>query len=262
MPNIKNFNPIKSMKNIFNSTKQARFSDLLTLALMIFATFALFSLLYFYVRPIKTVDIKVPVATDQSAYSPGDQISGIFFGEVFYEGRVKVLREIFCSNYKAVIDPPVLAADGDFFNTISVPRTLEGTTAPIGHLPESVPVGANCVLRFTNIYEISTPFGMRRLEAKYYTQNFAIISDKRSNALDCEAAGGNDCTNDDTVKVENQTQNNTPTQNPTQTQNPPQQVQPNQTTNNNTTNNNTTTPPAEIPETCTVNLLGIKIGCN
>lgn len=247
-----------------------KFSDFLTLAAMIIGVFALFTLIYFYVRPIKTNDVKVPVATDQSTYAPGEDISGIFFGEVFYEGRVKILREVFCTNYKATIEPPKNNAEGSFFETISTPRKLEGLTVPIGQLPKNIPVGVNCVLRFTNLYEIQTPFGIRRIEYAYYTQNFSIISQQRRDILDCEAAGGTDCvekTEQTSVENTNQTSDASST---TIYYGAPNSAAPDQTTNNttnNTTTNNSTTnnPPAEPitpPRQCAINALGLHLICN
>ena len=248
--------------------------DYVTTFIMAIALIALFMLLYFYVRPIKTVDIKVPVATDQSSYAPGESIGGIFFGETFYEGHVQVLREVFCTNYKGVIEPNANSANGNLFSTYSVPRKLEGITVPIGTLPADIPVGVNCVLRFTNIYEIQTPFGIRKITTSYYTQNFSIISIQRRNLLDCETTGRTDCD----ALTESQTiiQNNTPTTQtaPTSTSsggtqstnsrsqnNAPQTT--NNTTNNSTTNNTTNNPVVEpAPEQCTATVLFIKIGCN
>lgn len=249
--------------------------DYVTTGIMVIALLALFALLYYYVRPIRTVDIKVPVATDQSSYAPGESIGGIFFGETYYEGHVKILREVFCTNYKGFIPPENGQSDGNLFSTYSVPRKLEGITVPIGKLPADIPVGVNCVLRFTNIYEIQTPFGIRKITTSYYTQNFAIISVERRNILDCEARGEKDCV--EKYSGSSTISDNTPTTQtaPTSFSNgyestnsnnvsQPSQNTTNNTTNNsttnNTTNNNTTNEPA--PDQCTAQILFIKIACN
>ena len=125
------------------------------------------ALIWLYVRPIQVADIKVPVATDQASYYPGEEISGIFFGEIYYKGEVRVLREVFCKNYHDVIVPPPSAQNGDYYDTQSIPRKIEGLSVNIGLLPKNIPVGSNCVLQFTNVYSIQTPFGIRHLEYQY-----------------------------------------------------------------------------------------------
>ena len=89
--------------------------------------------------------------------------------------------------------PPEQARNGDFYDTQSVPRKIEGLSVNIGQLPKKIPVGSNCVLQFTNVYEIQTPFGIRRIEYQYYTQNFSIVTIERRQQLECEAAGRKDC---------------------------------------------------------------------
>jgi hypothetical protein len=248
--------------------------DVITGFAILVGVAALIALVYFNAVPVKLADIKVPVATDKSSYYPSQQVGGIFFGETFYDGNVKILREVFCANYHGVIKPPAEAADGDFFDTIAKPRKLDGTTVPIGTLPADVPIGQNCVIRFRNVYNIQTPFGVRHEEYEYYTQNFSIITKERRQQLDCEAKGGsiekcldlqdnqaaNTTTNpllgsdnlvgggrDDEKNTNNSETNNT-----------------SNTTTNNTTNNNTTTPPpVTVREECTIDTLFglVKIGC-
>lgn len=164
--------------------------DAVTVAIMGVALLLLASLIWYNVRPLKLLEIKVPVATDQSSYSQGEEISGLFFGEGFYTGHTKILREVYCKNYKGVIKPPPASADGDFFSSRVEPTKYEGTSRVVGNLPDNVPVGSNCVLKFLNIYEIQTPFGVRKETVEYYTQNFAIISKERRAILDCEAETG------------------------------------------------------------------------
>lgn len=187
------FHPLRTRARLIKDSWKWQTADIIFIGTMLFAVLALIALLWYNVRPIKTVDIKVPVATDRSAYAPGEQIGGIFFGEIYYNGSVKVLREVYCKDYKAIIEPPASAKNGDFYNTQSIPRKLDGLSVNIGSLPKDIPVGKNCVLQFTNVYEIPTPFGTRHIEYSYYTQNFAIISQERRNLLECEASGRKDC---------------------------------------------------------------------
>lgn len=224
---------------------------------------ALLTLVWLYVRPIATANIKVPVATDQASYYPGEDISGIFFGDTYYTGEVRVLREVFCKDYKGVIAPPAGAANGNFFSTQGKPRHLEGQTIIVGNLPTNVPVGSNCVLQFTNIYDVQTPFGIRHLEYQYYTQNFSIVTKERRQQLECEASGRKDCSFIVDVPAK---ETDGSIQAPAVQSSPETQQAP--ITNNTTYNNTTTTnPPAasepapRYVEQCTVNLLGVKAFC-
>lgn len=241
----------------------------LTIAAFTIGVIALLALIWLYVRPIKVADIKVPVATDQASYYPGEEISGIFFGEIIHRGEVRVLREVFCKNYHDVIAPPDAAKNGDFYDTQSIPRKIEGLSVNIGMLPRNIPIGANCVLQFTNVYEIQTPFGIRRIEYQYYTQNFSIVTIERRQQLECEAQGRKDC--------------NYLTDNPSASSAEPEQVINKQESvdsavdtmppqnvyydNRSTTDYNTVNPPAasepapRFEEQCSVNLLGIKAFC-
>lgn len=246
--------------------------DIITILGVIVALIALAALVFVNVRPIKFADIKVPVATDKSSYYPAQPISGIFFGETYFDGNVKILREVFCTNYHGVIKPPAESADGDFFSTIAKPRQFNGNTIPIGNLPDTVPIGQNCVIRFTNVYNIQTPFGVRHEEYQYYTQNFSIITKERRDALDCEAAGK---TTAECSKTDNADNANTLTPSTDNTfgggsfsgGGASGDITTNNTTTNNTTNNTTTTPPTPAApvqppaQSCTINLLGIKLFC-
>jgi len=243
-------------------------TNIAAIAAFTIGVIALITLILMYVMPVKTANIKVPVATDQSSYYPGEDISGIFFGDTYYSGEVRVLREVFCKNYKGVIKPPAGSAVGNFFSTQSKPRHLEGESVIVGNLPENIPVGANCVLQFTNLYEIQTPFGIRRIEYQYYTQNFAIVTKERRQQLECEASGRKDCNfiMDIPNKETDSTQEAPAQQSSPETEPVIIREQPvtNNTTNNSTTINN---PPAEqepapqFVERCSVNFLGIKINC-
>jgi len=151
---------------------------------MTIALLALISLVFYQLRPIPTVDIKVPVATDKAEYYAGQEVSGIFFGDVYYKGRVEILREVFCKDYRGVIKTD---EGDDIFKGISAPQHLEGTSRRIGNLPADVPVGSNCVIQFLNTYNIETPFGNRQIVRDYYTQNFKIV-DKPAPAEQAEDA--------------------------------------------------------------------------
>lgn len=236
--------------------------NVVTILAFLIGIIALITLIWLYVRPLKLADIKVPVATDQSSYYPGEEISGIFFGEIHYRGEVRVLREIFCKDFHGIIVPPETARNGDFYDTQSIPRELEGLNVTIGVLPTTVPVGSNCVLQFTNVYNIQTPFGIRHVEYQYYTQNFSIVTRERRQQLECEATGRKDCnfitdgnapqdpetpspqSSPDSAPIEPQT-NNTFNDNRTTVTNPPAQSEPAQ----------------RFEERCTVDFLGVKINC-
>ncbi len=225
--------------------------DAITVAAIVFGLMALVALIYYQARPLKLADIKVPVATDKATYYPSQEVSGIFFGKTHYKGDMKIIREVFCSNYRGVIAPPKESAVGDFFSTQARERKLEGETVFIGTLPANVPIGSNCVIQFTNVYDIQTPFGVRHETVQYYTQNFSIVAKEEKQERE---------------KIQNQQQQ--------------QQLQEsgstsfvgggddnsqttNQTTTNNTTNNNVVPPsePVQPPQRCTVDLLGIKLLC-
>jgi len=242
-------------RNKLTPNKKAAF-DIITFTFMAIGTIALVFLILFYVMPVKLADIKVPIATDKASYYQGQEIGGIFFGETYYTGEVRILREVYCKNYKGLIEPPASANNGGFYSTQGTPRKLEGETVRIGTLPKDIPVGSNCVIQFTNVYDIQTPFGIRHEEYKYYTQNFSIVPKETREKIDQEAAeinaqsgqsttGGNDINSQ--INTPNQTNTNidrSTTNNET----------------NNTTNNNQS-PPVVLQERCTINFLGIKVGC-
>lgn len=215
--------------------RQITLYDVVTTLAILIGLLALVVLVYFNVKPIKFADIKVPISTDKSVYYPRQTVSGIFFGETFYDGNVKILREVFCTNYQGIIKPPAEAADGDFFSTIAKPRQFNGDTIPIGNLPDTVPIGQNCIIRFTNVYQIQTPFGIRHGEYKYYTQNFSIISKEQYYQTECKK----------TVQMSSECLSD---------------ISSNTTT---TIGNNVITPsePVTIPQTCGINFLGIKLLC-
>lgn len=216
---------------------------------MTFGLIAMFALVFFYVRPIKLASIKVPVATDKASYYPEQDVSGIFFGETFHRGAVRILREVYCSNYRGVIKPPAESASGDFFSTQSQPRKLDGTTVAIGKLPADVPIGSNCVIQFTNVYDIQTPFGIRHEEVQYYTQNFSIVPKEERQERDAE--------NEQARQQQLQSTSGATSNRDGGTSN--------ETNTNNSTTNNITVPPSEPvnpPQKCSVNLLGIKAFCD
>lgn len=238
----------------------------LTVAAFTIGVIALLTLIWLYVRPVKTADIKVPVATDQSSYHPGEEISGIFFGEIHYRGEVRVLREVFCKDYHDIIAPPESARNGDFYDTQSIPRRIEGLSVNIGLLPADIPIGSNCVLQFTNIYEVQTFFGIRKIEYQYYTQNFSIVTRERRQQLECEASGKKDC-NFLFDAAGNSTTSQTNVNAPNAQESvdsavdtiPPQNVYYD---NRTTTDYNEVAPPApRFEERCTINLFGMKLNC-
>lgn len=264
---------LNTVKNWFKAqSRKVNWGGLLnalTIAAFTVGVIALFALIWLYVRPIKVADIKVPVATDQASYYPGEEISGIFFGEIYHRGEVRVLREVFCKNFHGIIAPPESAKNGDFYDTQSIPRKIEGLNVNIGLLPNNVPVGANCVLQFTNVYNIQTPFGIRRIEYQYYTQNFSIVTIERRQQLECEAAGRKDCNyltdnpNASSIAPNDVPQEQESVDSARDTM-PPQNVYYD---NRSTTDYNVTNPPAQsepaprFEEQCTVNFLGVKAFC-
>lgn len=256
--------PLKERTRLITKSRKWRVADAVFLFTMLFASLSLVALIGYQVYPIKTVDIKVPVATDRSAYAPGEQIGGIFFGEIFYKGNVRVLREVYCKDYKAVIEPPASAKNGDFYDTQSIPRKLDGLSVNIGNLPKNIPVGKNCVLQFTNVYEVPTPFGTRHIEYSYYTQNFAIISQERRNLLECEATGRKDCDPPEVI-IEQTPTNVEPQSTPESDQTPAQSAPTQQTaptaTPRNTTPQSAPSEPVTPPQSCRINFLGIKLFC-
>lgn len=241
-------------------------TNILSIAAFTIGVLALFALIWLQVRPIKVADIKVPVATDQASYYPGEEISGIFFGEIYHRGEVRVLREVYCKNYKNIIAPPESARNGDFYDTQSIPRKIEGLSVTIGLLPADIPVGLNCVLQFTNVYNIPTIFGTRHVEYQYYTQNFSIVTRERRMQLECETSGRKDCNyliNVPAPVINGSSESVNPQSAPDTPQQSEQQAPVTNNTYNNTTNT-TNNPPAEpaprFVERCTVDFI-VKIGC-
>lgn len=230
--------------------------DAITIAAIVFGVFALLALIYYQARPLKLADIKVPVATDKASYNPSQEIGGIFFGETFYEGDVQILREVFCKNYRGIIKAD---GGGDLFRTQARPTKLEGETVRIGILPDDVPIGSNCVIQFTNIYDIQTPFGVRHQTVLYYTQNFTIVSKEEREQRD----ESNDA---DNQIQQQQLQSAAPSGQSSFVGGGDDNSTNNETTTNNTTNNNAVPPsnnaePVTPPQQCTINLLGIKLFC-
>ncbi len=229
------------------------------LAVIIVLSFlSLVALIYYQVRPIRTADIKVPIATGQASYQAGEDVSGIFFGETFWTGEVRILREVFCKNYKGTIMPPDSNKDGDFFSTQTQPRKFEGDTIYIGNLPSDIPVGANCILRFTNVYISPTPFGDRRLEYEYYTQNFTIITPENSDIKDADNVQGQERQDQGLEGL-----TNPPRQQPTQQPNNSGGGAQAPTTQPQVQQQSQPSEPVEPPrEECGINLLGVKLLCN
>lgn len=248
----------------YGPTRRTTF-DIITIGGLLVGVLALLALVYFYVVPIKLADIKVPVATDKASYYAGQDIKGIFFGDIYFKGQVRILREVFCAdNYHRVIKPPAAAAVGDFFATQSTPHKLEGVTVPIGSLPDDAPLGSNCVLQFTNVYDIKTPFGTRHEEYQYYTQNFSIVTREKRQELDSGISpqtGANTNTSTQTGDASSYVGGNGSTGSTQQ----PEQQGPTNITNNTTNNSTVNNPPVQAPadtEKCTFDALGIKLFCS
>ncbi len=254
--------PLKERKIFRKRGYRQRDIDFIFLFLMVIGFVFLGALLWYNFRPIKLIDVKVPVATDQSAYAQGEEISGIFFGENYYTGHTKILREVYCKDYVGTIRPPAESADGDFFSTRVEPAVYEGTSRRIGNLPTDVPIGSNCVLKFLNVYEIQTPFGIRKETRDYYTQNFAIITQERRNIVDCETSGRKDCLTTNSPKQADSdvravfpapVEDTSGLQRPEATSEP----QPSRTP----TPESTPSEPVTPPKTCLINFFGIKLFC-
>lgn len=224
--------------------------DLVFLVLMVAGVLALSALIYFYARPIRTVDIKVPVATDKAEYYPEQEVSGIFFGQIFYEGRVEILRDVFCKNYRGTIKTD---EGDDIFKGTSKPNKLEGATRRIGKIPSDVPVGENCVIQFLNTYNIQTPFGNRQIVVDYYTQNFKIVPKPVETPPATEQEQSSNTSGNTELFPPRQGLTVAPPQQqpaikqsqPAQPQQPPQSQRPAE--------------PVQPPERCTVRLLGICV---
>lgn len=233
--------------------------DFITIAAIFFGVLALLGLIFYQARPLKLADIKVPVATDKASYTVSTEISGIFFGETYHTGDVKILREVFCKNYRGVIPPDSENADGQLFRTQARPTKLEGETIRIGVLPDDVPVGSNCVIQFTNIYDIQTPFGVRHETVLYYTQNFTIVSKEERDQRDESNIEDNQLQQRDLQSSADSGASSSVGGGDDNSTN-------NETTTNNTTNNNAVPPsnnaePVTPPQQCGVNFLGIKLFC-
>lgn len=142
--------------------------------LMVGAAAALVALVYFQVRPFDPIYIKVPVSTDKTEYFPGQDVSGLFFGEVYYSGETRITRKIICPHFRADIPDPNTGKR--VVDTVNRPHKLDGVAAYIGKIPSDSPVGEQCIIEFNNHYDIRTPFGSRPYDYTYYTYGFAIIA--------------------------------------------------------------------------------------
>lgn len=265
---IKNFRPLKLRKKLLTRRPNLKAVDAAFLGIMLFAFISLIALIYFQVRPLKLVDIKVPVATEKAWYTPGERVNGIFFGEIFYTGRVQVYTDIFCAGYRA----PIRGDDGaTVFSGNSRPVVLKGDTRFIGTIPEDAPVGKNCVIQFVNSYDIKTPFGNRHEERAYYTQNFFIRdpNDREEDNAEPESSRGTDASGErGTTELFSPEQSQPAPDDENfneQTQTQPNRSQtspPNQSQN---TNDTPVTPaePVEPPQQrCVIDLFGIRLICS
>lgn len=256
---IKNFRPLKLRKKLLKGRPNLKAVDAAFFVIMAFAFLTLLGLIFYQVRPLKLVDIKVPVATHKALYYPGEQVDGIFFGEIFYTGRVEVFTDIFCSGYRS----PVRGDDGKVvFSGNSRPIELKGDTRHIGRIPADAPVGSNCVIQFVNNYDIKTPFGVRHEERAYYTQNFFIRDPEGPNPAEQQGTDAQDV-NTGPSSTEHLFENTPSSQPAPQSQTPTPQSQTSPPNQQNT--NNTPPAPAEPvtpPQNCAINVLGIKLLCD
>lgn len=258
MLNIRKFNPFRLRSKITNG-RTRHYADNVTITTMVIATIALFGLIYYQVRPVELVDIKVPVSTTKSEYKPGDIVQGIFFGEVFYQGRVQVERDVFCAGYRERI----LSRTGEnIFSGNSRPVKLEGSVRRIGQLPDDIPIGKNCVIQFVNSYDINTPFGNRHEERTYYTQNFLVVSSD-SKKSESDTGGTPDLFDSDGDVPPNG--NSQPVENSESREKQQSGETSPKTSNTNNTTPQTKTPPAEpvLPPSCRVDVFDLlKLFCN
>ena len=164
--------PLKFRKYSINRSSRLRIADRVTIIAMVIALLALGALIYYQVRPIKTLEVEVPVLIDKAEYGRGEFIKGTFFGEVTFTGPVTTSRRLVCGNTQI---PMNNSNDLDsFFDAVSIPRKLNGETITIGQVPATAPVGARCLVQMINVYDINTPFGNRHVEKPYYTLSFII----------------------------------------------------------------------------------------
>lgn len=235
-----------------SKVRAARIIERAVLLIIILAILAFGLLLYYFNRPVKLVDIKIPVATTKAKYYPGQMVGGLFFGEVYYNGRVQILREVFCEDYQETIK----TTDGDeLFQGKSTPHKLSGTARNIGLLPDNAPIGENCVIQFVNTYCLKTPFGPDCREITYYTQNFEIIP----KPADGSAEAAED-TATDSAQQERQTNPTDSGRSAGTAENDNSPANSTTITNNSTTIN--TAPPAQTPvTTCRINIGRIKALC-
>ena len=234
--------------------KAARFVEKAVLFVILLAIFAFAVLLYYFNRPVKLVDIKIPVATTKAKYYPGQMVGGLFFGEVYYNGRVQILREVFCEDYQETIK----TNDGDeLFQGKSTPHKLTGTARDIGLLPANAPVGENCVIQFVNTYCLKTPFGPDCREVTYYTQNFEII-DKPADG----SAAANADTATDSAQAKRESTNSKSSNNSAGTAEGDRSPANSTTITNNSSTVNNSNPLTNPPvTTCQINLLRIRALC-
>lgn len=164
--------PLKFRRYSINRSSRLRIADRVTIGVMVIALIALGALVWYQVRPIKTLEVEVPVLIDKAEYGRGEFIKGTFFGEVTFTGPVTTSRRLVCGNTQI---PMENSNDLDsFFDAVSIPRKLNGETITIGQVPATAPVGARCLIQMINVYDLNTPFGNRHLEKPYYTLSFII----------------------------------------------------------------------------------------
>lgn len=235
---------MRRLKAYTNKVQGLSFVDFVTLGLVTAAFILVLTVFGSYLKAsyfTKLARIEVPVATVKDSYMPGELIEGLFFGEVYYSGKVDYTRQLICPNYSEYIED--INTGGNVVKGSAVPREINGARSPIGVASTGVPLDVNCTIQFKNLYCIPYLFGCVAKEYSYYTQAFTftnevapeknISTDGREDALPLILNSANQSSS-----TQNQQQNNT-TLTPTPAEDTPQTI-----------------------EVCDplINLLGIKIG--
>lgn len=167
------------MKRLKHFIKRARYlkgTDFLTLTAVVIAFSILVASLatFVYAKNRKLVVIEVPVSTVKPEYRRGELVEGLFFGEVFYEGKVSFSRRLNCTNYTRIL--PEIGTGSKTVEGSSSPKVLKNVTGSIAYVPKDAPTDVNCLIEITNRYCVAYLFGCTERNYTYYTQNFEILS--------------------------------------------------------------------------------------
>lgn len=230
---------MKLLKSYTTKVQELSVIDFITLGFVTAAFILVLAVLGTYVKAsylTKLANVEVPVATIKDSYVPGELIEGLFFGEVYYSGKVDYTRQLICPNYSEFIKD--INTGYNIVKGSAVPRKLDGARSPIGYSSAGVPLNVNCTIQFKNLYCIPYLFGCVPKEYSYYTQTFTF-----KNEMSAEKNIG-------ATQKESTIIYETRKQDQTVKQEEPQKVeQPAQTT-------------PETREVCDplINLLGIRVG--